>query len=159
MCDYVVVSQMQLPYMAVYTSDLTHIEDGNDDRVMDSLINFDKMRMIARVWRDMSRFQNPRRAYCFEPIPAVQQVRTPLAALTAHISHTLHELQWFAALPPIDDNELYALSLAIEVRIDERLVDSFKQSCVILQPRVAAASSENRPRTNSLSRLFGGNKN
>ena len=106
--------------MAVYTSDLTHIEDGNDDRVAETLINFDKMRMIARVWRDMSRFQNPRRSFCFEPIPAIQQ--------------------WFASLPPIDDNELYALSLAVE-------------------PRVNAAISENRPRTNSLSRLFGGNKN
>lgn len=70
----------------------------------------------AQVWRDIARFQSPRRAYCFEPVPAIRQ--------------------WFASLPLVDDNELFALSLAIE-------------------PRAALAASDSRPRTSSFSRLFG----
>lgn len=46
-----------LPYMAIYTLDLTHIEDGNDDRVSEAMINFEKMHMIARVSRAARRWR------------------------------------------------------------------------------------------------------
>jgi hypothetical protein len=61
-----------LPYMAIYTADLTHVEDGNEDRTATGLINFEKMRMISSVWRDIARFQSLRFAYCFRPIAEVQ---------------------------------------------------------------------------------------
>jgi hypothetical protein len=85
-----------LPYMAIYTADLTHIEDGNDDRTPDDKINFEKMRMIAAVWRDIARFQSARHAYCYRPIAEIQT--------------------WFADAPLLNDDELYKLSLVVEPR-------------------------------------------
>jgi hypothetical protein len=85
-----------LPYMAIYTADLTHIEDGNDDRTARGMINFEKMRMISSVWRDIARFQSLRFAYCYRPIAEVQT--------------------WFTETPLLTDEELYKFSLVAEPR-------------------------------------------
>lgn len=82
--------------MTVYCSDLTHIEDGNADALDNGMVNFEKMRMIAAVWRDIARFQQLRVAYCFQPIDQLQR--------------------WFLELPVLSDDDLYGMSLAVEPR-------------------------------------------
>lgn len=46
-----------IPYLGMYLTDLTFIEDGNKDS-LDGLINFDKRRKIANVVRDIHDYQN-----------------------------------------------------------------------------------------------------
>ena len=45
-----------VPYLGMYLTDLTFIEDGNPDTV-DGLINFVKRRLYANVIRDLQQFQ------------------------------------------------------------------------------------------------------
>eukprot|EP01116_Phalansterium_solitarium_P022542 TRINITY_DN7483_c0_g1_i1.p1 TRINITY_DN7483_c0_g1~~TRINITY_DN7483_c0_g1_i1.p1 ORF type:complete len:750 (+),score=198.76 TRINITY_DN7483_c0_g1_i1:128-2377(+) len=46
-----------IPYFAIYLRDLTFIEDGNDAYLSDGVINFQKMRMLAKVFQEIARFQ------------------------------------------------------------------------------------------------------
>jgi hypothetical protein len=59
------------PYLGVFLRDLTFIEDGNPDFVEDdSLMNFEKMRMISNVLSTISKYQKV--PYNFEPVPVIQ---------------------------------------------------------------------------------------
>jgi len=48
-----------IPYIGLYLTDLTFIEDGNP-KYIDGLINFEKCRFFANVIRDMQIYQNQR---------------------------------------------------------------------------------------------------
>jgi Ras-specific guanine nucleotide-releasing factor 1 len=52
----------------VFLRDLTFVEVGNPDK-LDNLINFDKLRMISVVLRDVKKFQQ--QTYSFEVIPSI----------------------------------------------------------------------------------------
>lgn len=43
------ISPPSIPYMGVYLTDLTFIEDGNPDKTPEGLINFEKRRHVAKV--------------------------------------------------------------------------------------------------------------
>lgn len=59
------------PYLGVFLRDLTFIEDGNPDFVEDdSLMNFEKMRMISNVLSTIAKYQKV--PYNFEPVPVIQ---------------------------------------------------------------------------------------
>lgn len=60
-----------LPYFAVYLRDLTFIEDGNQDFLQQGIVNFQKMRMLAKVFGDMQRFQ--RTSYDIKDIDEIQK--------------------------------------------------------------------------------------
>lgn len=62
-----------IPYVGVYLTDLTFIEDGNPDYLSDSkvLINFDKRRKISQVIREIQQYQQT--PYCLEAVPAIQE--------------------------------------------------------------------------------------
>lgn len=46
----------QIPYIGIYLSDLTFIEEGNDDTIK-GLVNFEKMRMLCNVILELQQYQ------------------------------------------------------------------------------------------------------
>ena len=82
-----------IPYLGMYLSDLTFIEDGNPDRLND-MINFVKRRKVANVIRQIQQYQQT--PYSLE---TVDQLR----AMITHLPHLM-------------DDQLYSESLLRETR-------------------------------------------
>eukprot|EP00736_Rhodelphis_marinus_P010257 Rmarinus@m.3459 len=82
-----------VPFLGVYLTDLTFIEEGNPDSIND-MINFTKRRMIYNVIADIVEYK--KHSYNLQEIPQVQAV--------------------FGRLPRLTDDEMYSLSLKIEPR-------------------------------------------
>eukprot|EP01104_Vermistella_antarctica_P015645 TRINITY_DN5185_c0_g1_i1.p1 TRINITY_DN5185_c0_g1~~TRINITY_DN5185_c0_g1_i1.p1 ORF type:complete len:886 (+),score=242.94 TRINITY_DN5185_c0_g1_i1:3-2660(+) len=87
------VERPAIPYLGMYLTDLTFIEDGNPEQV-DGLVNFEKREMVYNVLAEISWFQEL--SYNF---PDVEPINT-----------FLYEV------PNLDDKELYNLSLKREPR-------------------------------------------
>jgi hypothetical protein len=81
-----------IPYLGVYLTDLTFIEDGNKDFIAENLINFDKRRKISQVILEIQQYQQT--PYCLEEVPVIKQF--------------LLDVQFW------DENEAYAASLKLE---------------------------------------------
>lgn len=47
-----------IPYLGMYLTDLSFIEEGTPNKTEEDLVNFSKMRMIAHVIREIQQFQN-----------------------------------------------------------------------------------------------------
>lgn len=84
-----------IPYLGMYLSDLTFIEEGTLNFTEDGLLNFSKMRMIANVIREVRCFQDTR--YSIEHNPKVS-------------SYLLNKNLL------LDDDELYRRSMELEPR-------------------------------------------
>ncbi|CRK97308.1 CLUMA_CG010703, isoform A [Clunio marinus] len=84
-----------IPYLGMYLTDLSFIEEGTPDFTPDGLLNFSKMRMIAHVIREIRHFQ-----------------QTPYKI--DHISKVTSYLLDTSLL--LDDDEMYHKSLRIEPR-------------------------------------------
>jgi len=82
-----------LPYLGVYLSDLTFIEDGNLDNY-GPRINFSKRQLVASVVQKIQRFQAVK--YNF------------------YVSETFQ--RYLHDLPCFDDEQLYSMSLQVEPR-------------------------------------------
>jgi len=82
-----------LPFLGLYLKYLTFIEDGNPTMDGD-LINFTKMRMIAKVIEEIQSYQSE--AYSIKPNATIQQ--------------------YLIKVEPINDKELFELSLLREPR-------------------------------------------
>jgi hypothetical protein len=80
-----------MPYIGIYLTDLTFIEDGNPKYVNDK-INFVKCKCFAGVIRDMQTYQNTKYEFAWEP-----ELNEPLMELT-HMT----------------DGDMYKASLEIE---------------------------------------------
>jgi son of sevenless-like protein len=62
-----------LPYLALFLRDLTFIEDGNSNHmVVESEINFHKMRMLAKVFKSITHYQQAA-SYIFTPVLQLQK--------------------------------------------------------------------------------------
>ncbi|KAJ6252046.1 hypothetical protein M0813_14594 [Anaeramoeba flamelloides] len=83
-----------LPYIGVYLTDLTFIEDGNPGKI-NGLINFSKQRQIAHVIHEIRKFQEI--PFHFKEIPQMQEYLLNLK------------------FEP-DENLLYDMSLKLEAR-------------------------------------------
>ncbi|XP_055716567.1 ras-specific guanine nucleotide-releasing factor 2-like [Phlebotomus papatasi] len=84
-----------IPYLGMYLTDLSFIEEGTPDFTPDGLLNFSKMRMIAHVIREIRHFQQT--PYKIDHIPKVTNYLLDTSLL-------------------LDDDELYSRSLQIEPR-------------------------------------------
>ena len=83
-----------LPYIGVFLTDLTFLEDGNPDRVQ-GLVNFDKLRRVTDTISAVQQYQND--VYAFKEVPQLQE--------------------YLANMPdPMDDQEAYERSIEIEPR-------------------------------------------
>ena len=86
-----------VPYLGMYLTDLTFIEDGNSNQTgPDSLVNYEKRRMLASVVADVCKYQSV--SYDLIPVPEI--------------------IQWLMREPdvPYDENILYQRSLELEPR-------------------------------------------
>ena len=59
-----------IPYLGMFLTDLTFIEDGNPDNVKNDLINFTKRRYVAQVIQDIQQYQQT--PFCLLPEPIIQ---------------------------------------------------------------------------------------
>lgn len=60
-----------IPYLGMYLTDLTFIEEGNKDTLTDfELINFHKRRLISETIRELKTYQQ--NAYNLQEVPAIQ---------------------------------------------------------------------------------------
>ncbi|KAL7033129.1 hypothetical protein ACKWTF_007492 [Chironomus riparius] len=84
-----------IPYLGMYLTDLSFIEEGTPDFTPDGLLNFSKMRMIAHVIREIRHFQQT--PYKIDHIPKVTSYLLDTSLL-------------------LDDDEMYHKSLIIEPR-------------------------------------------
>lgn len=87
------VSPPAIPYLGIYTSDLTFADQGNPSR-LDGLVNWDKCKLEASIIRDVHLFQQT--PYALAPVPALQALLWSLASDS--------------------DDALYELSLMLEPR-------------------------------------------
>ena len=87
-----------VPFLGVYLTDLTFIEDGNPNMIRNSpfLINFSKRMKTAEVIRDIQQYQSV--SYSLQPIPEIQDYFEQCLANSR------------------DVGEMYDLSLNIEPR-------------------------------------------
>ncbi|KAJ5071450.1 guanine nucleotide exchange factor [Anaeramoeba ignava] len=89
-------NQPLIPYVGIFLTDLTFIEDGNPSTITDnSLINFDKHRMISKIILQIQKFQ--RASFDLHIVPEIQQA--------------LENLPFES-----DENVLYKMSLKNEPR-------------------------------------------
>lgn len=86
-----------VPFLGVYLTDLTFIEDGNPDLLKGtSLINFDKRFKVATVIVEVQQYQSAQ--YCLQAVSEIEK----------------YLMDKFQSAQPI--NQLYDLSLKIEPR-------------------------------------------
>eukprot|EP01119_Soliformovum_irregulare_P023169 TRINITY_DN8065_c0_g1_i1.p1 TRINITY_DN8065_c0_g1~~TRINITY_DN8065_c0_g1_i1.p1 ORF type:complete len:496 (+),score=148.35 TRINITY_DN8065_c0_g1_i1:166-1488(+) len=83
-----------IPYMGLFLSDLTFIEEGNPDFLENGFVNFVKFQMVASAIQKTQR--NQRRPYNLTPVPAI------VTFLSSHKA--------------LGEKELFELSLAAEPR-------------------------------------------
>eukprot|EP01090_Pellita_catalonica_P002711 TRINITY_DN12286_c0_g1_i1.p1 TRINITY_DN12286_c0_g1~~TRINITY_DN12286_c0_g1_i1.p1 ORF type:complete len:355 (+),score=31.60 TRINITY_DN12286_c0_g1_i1:201-1265(+) len=82
-----------IPYIGVYLTDLTFVEDGNADTI-DGLINFSKRRFVYKIIALIRRYQA--KQHDFAIVPPIQA--------------------WLETAHTLDDNSLYTMSLQAEPR-------------------------------------------
>eukprot|EP01156_Anaeramoeba_ignava_P002039 Anaeramoba_ignava/a217381_69.p1 GENE.a217381_69~~a217381_69.p1 ORF type:complete len:764 (-),score=277.08 a217381_69:108-2399(-) len=86
-----------IPYLGVYLTDITFIEDGNPDKI-DNLINFYKRVLVSKVIINLQQYQQM--GYNFQPVHQIQIL--------------------FQKFQKWDDAEIYKKSLLIEPRNTDR---------------------------------------
>jgi len=87
-----------VPFVGVYQTDLTFIEDGNPDKFSNGLINFKKCRLTASVIVEIQQYQQ--KPYNLNAVPV----------LIDYLTKEQEEAQAF------DDKKLYDESLIAEPR-------------------------------------------
>ena len=94
-----------VPYLGIYLTDLTFIEDGNPDHIKDNekLINFSKQSKTADVIREIQQYQN--QVYCLQDVPELQN----------YLKESLERIE--------DESDMYDTSLRLEPkeREDEKI--------------------------------------
>jgi len=94
-----------VPFLGVYLTDLTFIEDGNPNRLKNNekMINFSKQSTTADVIREIQQYQN--QVYNLQPVPELQ----------TFLKESLQRIE--------DDDDMYQMSLILEPkeREDEKI--------------------------------------
>ena len=103
------VSPPCIPYLGMYLTDLTFIEDGNKD-TLDGLINFTKRRLISGVIQEIQQLQQT--PYFLQSVPVIKSY-----------------IKNYKVLEPekIYDNSISIISRGAEKEIDEEEEDNLKQ--------------------------------
>lgn len=85
-----------IPYIGVYLSDLTFLEDGNKDTTANDQINFHKRIMISNVIKEIKTYQQM--PYNIEEVESIQKFVNETITMS------------------LDDNQLYEYSVKCEPR-------------------------------------------
>lgn len=97
-----------IPYLGLCLSDLLHLEEAYPNVDNDGLINFDKRFSVAKIIREIQGFQNT--PYCLEQVFFIREFLTNIN--------------------PLDENELYQISLRILPKADRGSVHPSLNSSV-----------------------------
>eukprot|EP01102_Stenamoeba_stenopodia_P014624 TRINITY_DN4881_c0_g1_i2.p1 TRINITY_DN4881_c0_g1~~TRINITY_DN4881_c0_g1_i2.p1 ORF type:complete len:1169 (+),score=349.70 TRINITY_DN4881_c0_g1_i2:173-3679(+) len=115
-----------IPYLGVYLTDLTFIEDGNPDLLAGGLINFVKRRKLCTVIREIQQYQQT--PYCLEPVAFIQD--------------------FLLNADSRDEEECYKISLSREQKQDSSAATLSKkdllkktQSQAVMKPQEPASTS------------------
>lgn len=96
-----------IPYLGIFLTDLTFIEDGNPDMIENgTLINWVKRRRLAAVLKDIQQYQQ--KPFNLEAVPFIQD--------------------YLLNYEPLDEDQSYKLSLQRETRAPDAGNDSAKKS-------------------------------
>jgi len=87
-----------IPFLGVYQTDLTFVEEGNPDKFSNGLWNFKKCRMVAAVITELQQYQQ--KPYNLSVVPSITKF-------------FITQQQEAMA---VDEKKLYALSLEAEPR-------------------------------------------
>lgn len=87
-----------VPFLGIYQTDLTFIEDGNPDKFSNGLNNFKKCRLVAAVILEIQQYQQ--KPYNLTGVPSIEEF----------LQKDMADAQSF------DEKQLYELSLAAEPR-------------------------------------------
>jgi len=87
-----------VPFMGVYQTDLTFIEDGNPDKFSNGLINFKKCRLVAGEIEEIQQYQQ--KPYNLNQVDVIQ----------LFLTKCIEDAQ------SLDEKQLYDLSLISEPR-------------------------------------------
>eukprot|EP01114_Cavostelium_apophysatum_P014401 TRINITY_DN3730_c0_g1_i1.p1 TRINITY_DN3730_c0_g1~~TRINITY_DN3730_c0_g1_i1.p1 ORF type:complete len:644 (-),score=209.08 TRINITY_DN3730_c0_g1_i1:151-2082(-) len=112
-----------LPYLGVFLTDLTFLEDGNPDNYNDGLINYDKRRRISQVVKTLSNYKS--QVYSFHTVPIIKGFL-------------------LAGGEYVDENKCYKLSLEIEPRDGKVKIKDKGKSWKILSPSKKKESIQKR---------------
>ncbi|KAL7754368.1 hypothetical protein RI367_000349 [Sorochytrium milnesiophthora] len=92
------IERPAIPFLGVYITDLTFIEDGNPDFLPEThYINMDKRRKVAKIINEIKQYQASQ--YILEPDPSL--------------------VSFFSTVKTCEDSELFALSLRAEPLKDD----------------------------------------
>lgn len=81
-----------IPYIGLFLTDLTFIEDGNQDFLTEhNLINWDKRRKVSAVILQVRQFQQL--AYCLSPVAPIQEWYKQVVVLDANAAYELSLLR------------------------------------------------------------------
>ena len=61
-----------VPYLGIFLSDLTFIEDGNQDSTETGLINIEKRRLLSTVITDINQYQLA--PYAFQEVSSIKEM-------------------------------------------------------------------------------------
>eukprot|EP01125_Pyxidicula_operculata_P016055 TRINITY_DN5495_c0_g1_i1.p1 TRINITY_DN5495_c0_g1~~TRINITY_DN5495_c0_g1_i1.p1 ORF type:complete len:727 (-),score=173.17 TRINITY_DN5495_c0_g1_i1:93-2216(-) len=124
-----------IPYLGMFLTDLTFIEDANKDNTPEGLINFGKRKMIASTISEIQRYQIQR--YKLRPVTEIQQFLTQ--------SNRIH-----------DENLLYLFSRHIEPRENEAQIEMPKEMKEIVDHK--AALREEKEKNKKGNKIFNKSK-
>lgn len=91
------ISPPCVPYLGIYLTDMTFIEDGNLDSYPNGCINFTKRVRFAKVLQEIQMYQQT--AYRLMPVQEIQE--------------------YLAAMSVLDEDEAFELSLKCEPRAED----------------------------------------
>jgi len=136
------ISPPCIPYLGVYLTDLTFIEEGNPDKIQeDKLINFDKRRRIAAVINEIKQYQQT--PYYLAVVPIIKGFL-------------------LAGGEYVDENECYKLSLLRESKDipkengNSPTVEKKKKMKKFMRKSMMLVRSESRKKFSSSSQINGG---
>ena len=61
-----------VPYIGMFLTDLTFVEEGNPSSLKDGLINFSKWRLVSKILKRLHKYQQ--NLYNFDAVPIIQGV-------------------------------------------------------------------------------------
>jgi len=119
-----IISPPCIPYLGMYLTDLTFIEEGNPDFIGE-LINFDKRRRIAVVIKEIQQYQNE--PYCFKEVSIIQGFL-------------------LAGGEYVDENRCYQLSLQVEPRDGKakQVAKPWRKSTTVERKKALEERSQNQ---------------
>ncbi|KAH3732741.1 Ras guanine nucleotide exchange factor [Pelomyxa schiedti] len=111
-----------IPYLGVFLTDLTMIDDGNPDILPSGLINFEKRIIMSKVIKKIHEHKTV--PYCLKPVPEIQQ--------------------YLLNPPLLSDSEMFNMSLTWEPKAGCTAATTISTAQHRIAPAITSTTSEQR---------------